>query len=184
MIEYPTKILLATDGSEDSSRAVEVAVALSGKTGAELHVVHVGRAPSPSTGTTVHGASLPTTPYESVVKSARKLLEGEVERAQQAGGNVAGAHLRIGTPAYEVVGLSEELGVDLVVVGSGRPRVVRRAVSVTMRRAVLGHASDYIVRSAHCPVLVVRESHGAAVESDEAADPVEVPLEAREEPGA
>ena len=80
MIEYPTKILLATDGSEDSSRAVEVAVALSGKTGAELHVGHVGRAPSPSTGTTVHGASLPTTPYESVVKSARKLLEGEVER--------------------------------------------------------------------------------------------------------
>jgi nucleotide-binding universal stress UspA family protein len=47
MIEYPTKVLLATDGSEDSARAIEVAVALSGKTGAELHVVHVGQARRP-----------------------------------------------------------------------------------------------------------------------------------------
>ncbi len=51
MIEYPTKVLLATDGSGDSARAIEVAVALSGKTGAELHVVYVGQAPSPSMGT-------------------------------------------------------------------------------------------------------------------------------------
>ncbi len=156
MIEYPTKVLLATDGSEDSARAVEVAVALSGKTGAELYVVHVGQAPSPSTGTTVHSPSLPTEPYESVVKRARKLLEGEVERAQRAGGNVTGSHLRIGTPASEVVGLSEELGADLLVVGGGRPRAVRRAGAATMRRATLGRVSDYIVRSAHCPVLVVR----------------------------
>lgn len=155
MIEYPTKVLLATDGSEDSARAVEVAVALSGKTGAKLHVVHVGQAPSSSTGTTVHSPSLPTEPYESVVKRARKLLEGDVERVQRAGGNVAGSHLRIGTPASEVVGLSEELGADLLVVGSGRPRAVRRAVSGTMRRAALGSVSDYTVRSARCPVLVV-----------------------------
>ncbi len=85
MIEYPTKVLLATDGSDDPARAVEMAVALSGKTGAGLHVVHVGQAPSPSTGTTVHSPSLPTEPYESVVKKARKLLEGEMERAQKAG---------------------------------------------------------------------------------------------------
>lgn len=181
MIEYPTKILLATDGSEDSARAIEVAVALSEKTGAELHVVHVGQAPSPSTGTTAHGMSLPGAPYEAVVKSARQLLEGEVERAQQAGGDVAGSHLRIGTPAYEVVGLSEELGADLVVVGSGRPRSVRRAGASAMRRAVMGRASDHIVRSAPCPVLVVRETahaHEAVEVPEEAADPV------REPPGA
>ena len=54
------------------------------------------------------------------------------------------------------MGLSDELGADLIVVGSGRPRAVRRAVSGTIRRPVLGAAADYIVRSAHCPVLVVR----------------------------
>lgn len=186
MIEYPTKVLLATDGSEDSARATEVAVALSGKAGAELHVVHVGKAPPPSTGTTVHGASLPTTPYESVVKGARKLLEDEVERAQRAGRDVAGSHLRIGTPAYEVVGLSEELGVDLVVVGSGRPRPVRRAGATALRRVVMGRASDDVVRSAPCPVLVVRggESHDTTADgTEEAADPVRDTPETRGEPG-
>jgi nucleotide-binding universal stress UspA family protein len=156
MIEYPTKILLATDGSEDSARAVEVAVALSGKTVAELHVVHVGNAPSPSTGTTGHSPSLPTEPYESVVKRARKLLERQVEQIRESRGNIAETHLRIGSPPYEVVGLSDEIGADLIVVGSGRPRAVRRAVSGTIRRAAIGAVADYIVRSAHCPVLVVR----------------------------
>ena len=40
--EYTTKILLATDGTGDSVRATGVAVSLSSKTGAELHVAHVG----------------------------------------------------------------------------------------------------------------------------------------------
>lgn len=186
MIEYPTKVLLATDGSGDSDRATEVAVALSSKAGAELHVVHVGQAPPPSTGTTVHGASLPTVPYESVVKSARKLLEGEAERVRRAGGGVAGSHLRIGTPAHEVVGLSAELDADLLVVGSGRPRPVRRAGATAMRRVVMGRASDYIVRNAPCPVLVVRggEPHDAVADgTEEAADPVPESPEARGEAG-
>jgi len=54
------------------------------------------------------------------------------------------------------VGLSDEIGADLIVLGSGRPRAVRRAVSETIRRAAIGTATDYIVRSAHCPALVVR----------------------------
>jgi nucleotide-binding universal stress UspA family protein len=33
MIEYPKKVLLATDGVEGSSRAAEVAVALAGQAG-------------------------------------------------------------------------------------------------------------------------------------------------------
>jgi hypothetical protein len=52
-------------------------------------------------------------------------------------------YLRIWSPPYEVVGLSDELGADLIVVGSGRPRAVRRAA--------LGAAADYTVRSDHCP---------------------------------
>ena len=167
MIEYPTKVLLATDGTEDSVKAARLAVALSSKTGAELHVGHVGQAASPGPGmAAAGGGSLPTEPYESVVKRARSLLEREAEQAGELGGSVAETHLRIGQPAYEVVGLSDELGVDLLVVGSGRPRAVRRAVSGTMHRAALGSVSDYAVRSARCPVLVV---HGDSL--PEAAGP-------------
>ena len=53
------------------------------------------------------------------------------------------------------MGLSREIGADLIAVGSGRPRTVRWAVSGTMRRAAVGAAADIAVRSAHCPVLVM-----------------------------
>jgi nucleotide-binding universal stress UspA family protein len=132
MIEYPTKILLATDGTEYSAMAAEAAVALSNKTGAELHVVHVGQAHYSGSGVTVEGGGLPGDSYEAIVDRARKLLERQVEQVRESGGNVTETHLRIGSPPYEVVGMSDEIGADLIVVGSGRPR------------------------SAHCPVLVVR----------------------------
>jgi len=37
---FPTKIVLATDGSEDANLALRAAVDLVEKTGSELHVVH------------------------------------------------------------------------------------------------------------------------------------------------
>ncbi|MDP9474330.1 MAG: universal stress protein [Actinomycetota bacterium] len=155
MIEYPKKILLATDGGADSAHAAEVAVALASKEGAQLHLVHVGQAPSQASGVTVEGGALPGEPEGYAELLARKLLEKQVEGVRKAGGDVSGSHLRIGQPAAEVVSLGEEIGADLLVVGSGRPRAMRRAVSGTMRRAALGRVSDYVVRSARCPVLVV-----------------------------
>src|SRR5919112_829294 len=156
MIEYPTKILLATDGGEDSVTAAEAAVALSNKTGAELHVVNVGQAQSSGPGVTVEGRTSSAEPYETIVERARRLLEWQMEQIRESGGTVTETHLRIGSPPYEVVGLSDEIGADMIVVGSGRPRAVRRAVSGTIRRAAIRAAADYIVRSAHCPLLVVR----------------------------
>lgn len=37
---FPAKILVATDGSEDALLAAQAAIELSGRTEAELHVVH------------------------------------------------------------------------------------------------------------------------------------------------
>ncbi len=42
MALFPTRILLATDGSPDAALAARSAVELSGNTGSELRVVHVG----------------------------------------------------------------------------------------------------------------------------------------------
>jgi nucleotide-binding universal stress UspA family protein len=41
MTDFPTRILLATDGSEDAAFAARTAVNLANKTGSELHVVYV-----------------------------------------------------------------------------------------------------------------------------------------------
>lgn len=156
MIEYPTKILLATDGGADSVRAGQVAVALAAKHEAELHVVHVGHAASSTSGVTVEGGGLPGEPPGYAERQAEKLLEGQVEQLGSIGGTVTEPHLRMGQSAAEVVTLSEELEADLLVVGSGGPRPVRRVLAATTRRPAIGRVSEVIVRTAPCPVLVVR----------------------------
>lgn len=156
MIEYPRKVLLATDGSEDSGRAAHAAVALATNADAELHVGHVGHVGTSASTAAGTRPPLPGEPPGYAERQARRLLDGQVEVVQVAGGTVSETHLRMGQPAHEVVALADEIGADLIVVGSGGPGTVRRAVSATMRRAAMGRISDAIVRSAHCPVLVVR----------------------------
>ena len=39
---FPTRVLLATDGSENAAHATDVAARLSNETGSELHVSYVG----------------------------------------------------------------------------------------------------------------------------------------------
>ena len=80
---------------------------------------------------------------------AREVLEVEVEKVRSAGGTVVQAHLMEGRIAPEIVGLAEQIGAGLIVMGSrGRGGI---------RRALVGSVSDAVVRHAHCPVLVVRE---------------------------
>jgi nucleotide-binding universal stress UspA family protein len=71
-----------------------------------------------------------------------------VEQVREVGGEVSAAHVRVGLPAPEIVGLADELGVGLVVLGS-------RGLGA-LKRAVMGSVSDSVVRHAHGPVLVVR----------------------------
>ena len=53
-----------------------------------------------------------------------------------------------------------EVGADLVLVGSGGPGSVRRAVAAATSRAALGRASNTVIRTAHCPVLVAHGDRG------------------------
>jgi nucleotide-binding universal stress UspA family protein len=138
------RILLATDGSEEGELATRVAVKLAKSTGAELHLVHVKLIPI-------------TPPYPEVLdwkedleraeREARELLDEQVKKVEDAGGTVAAVHLREEQPAEEIVALAEELGAYLIVVGSRHRGRIRRALA--------GSVSDWVVRHARCPVLVV-----------------------------
>ena len=158
MIEYPNKILVATDGTEDSARAARLAAALAARCGAELHAAHIWR---PGAAETVTAAAtrppLPGEPPGYAERQARKLIGAEVRRIEEEGVPVTEAHLRAGQPAQALVALAAELGADLLVVGSGRPRAVRRAGAAAARRPLLGKVADAVVRSARCPVLVAHQ---------------------------
>ena len=145
---FPTRILLATDGSEEAELAALRAVDLAQSTDSELHVVHVGVVPiflQSYPGTLGYYGKL----YEQIEDTSRELLRKQSLRVKAAGGTVAGTHLRMGAVALEIVALAEALGVGLIVMGS-------RGLG-GVRRALMGSVSDSVVRHAHCPVLVVRQ---------------------------
>ena len=149
---FPTKILLATDGSEDAQLALSTAADLANSTNSELHVVTV--APGiPDPVYQIHEASLRYETYEEALQAiraeAQRVLDEQVEKIEEAGGTVAQAHLRIGERRDQaIVHLADEIGAGLIVMGS-------RGLG-GLRRALMGSVSDSVVRHAHCPVLVVR----------------------------
>ena len=155
---FPTRILLATDGSENVSPATDVAVQLSKVTDSELHITYVGEDAYSATliypeitdpgGVEREDPVLLEQLQRQFEQMSRRVLETEVEKVREAGGTVAQTHLRMGKAAAEIVELAEELGARLVVVGS-------RGLG-GIRRALTGSVSDSVVRHAHCPVLVVR----------------------------
>jgi nucleotide-binding universal stress UspA family protein len=153
MSTFPTRILLATDSSEEAELAALRAVELADATDSELHVVHVGVVPiflKSYPGTLGYERRL----YEEIEEMSRELLRKQSWRVKVAGGTVAGTHLRMGAVDLEIVALAEELGADLIVMGS-------RGLG-GLRRALMGSVSDSVVRHAHCPVLVVRPEKGQA----------------------
>jgi nucleotide-binding universal stress UspA family protein len=149
---FPTRILLATDGSEEAELATLRAVDLAEKTDSELHVVHVGLVPGfleSYPGTLGYERRI----YQQIEEESRQRLRELSWRVKFAGGAVAGSHLRMGKVAPEVVALAKELGVGLIVIGCRGHGGIRRAIE--------GSISDRVIRHAPCPVLVVR-SHERA----------------------
>ena len=145
MSVFPTKILLATDGSEDAAQATEAATDLAKRSGSELHVVHVWH-------------DVPSSYRRGFVKrelrrQGQEILDEQVRKIESAGVRVTGAHLREGRTANEIIELSDELEVGLLVVGS-------RGLG-PVRRILMGSHSEEIVHHAHVPVLVVRRGDSA-----------------------
>jgi nucleotide-binding universal stress UspA family protein len=146
---FPTRILLATDGSAEAVLAEEAAAALAAGTGSELHVVYVV-------------STVPELPYpraaareqaEAMLERRRltalRLLDLRVRRVEELGGSVAASHYREGNPEKEVIRLGEELDVGLIMTGGKkRPRIER----------LFGAGfSERVLRKANRPVLVVGE---------------------------
>jgi nucleotide-binding universal stress UspA family protein len=151
---FPTRILLATDGSEEATLAAQTAIDLANKTGSELHVVYADMLPYSTALYEGYQAGVDAGAYlqdesEELTHIGQGRLDEQVRKIKAAGGSVAQAHLRVGRPEAEITALAEEIGAGLIVVGS-------RGLG-GIRRAMLGSVSDAVVRHAHCPVMVVRK---------------------------
>jgi nucleotide-binding universal stress UspA family protein len=148
-VSFPTKILLATDGSKEAELAASTAADLASSTGSELHVLSV--CPGSAYVHPYYEVRFPEA-AERLRREAREerqeMLDEQVERIREAGGSVAQTHIRTGEAAAEIVALAEEMGAGLLVMGSHGLGGIRRAL--------IGSVSAAVVPHAHCPILVVR----------------------------
>ena len=144
---FPTRILVATDGSREAALAVTTAADLAKSTDSELHVVHVGQMPL------VYHPERHAyrAEYEEHEREAQQRLEAQLERIEGADATLlAQSHLRMGRADEEIVELAQSIEAGMIVMGSrGQGRI---------RRALLGSVSESVVRHAPCPVIIVRET--------------------------
>ncbi len=75
---FPTKILLATDGSDHAELALSTAVDMATSTDSELHVVTV------APGYPSYDVNVPQV-VEQLRQQAEKILEDQVEKVERAG---------------------------------------------------------------------------------------------------
>ena len=143
----PIQVVVAYEFSPSAEAALERAVEVACR--APQHVLHVLTAIDAR-----HG--LPIAPTNHVTYEYAEQIQRMVsERIKALFADRASAsevqffvHARIGRPSEEILKLAEEVGADLVFVGSnGRTGV---------ERMVLGSVSERVVREARCPVLVAR----------------------------
>jgi nucleotide-binding universal stress UspA family protein len=149
---FPTRILLATDGSREAQLAARTAADIANSTNSELHLLTVARG-NPDPVYHIHEGGLRYETYQQALDAikgeAQKVLDEQVQEIEAAGGNVKEAYLRVGERRDQaIVHLAEELGAGLIVMGS-------RGLG-GVRRALMGSVSDSVVHHAHCPVMIVR----------------------------
>jgi nucleotide-binding universal stress UspA family protein len=140
MNRFPNKILLATDGSENTAQATKAAVDIARRRGSEIHLIHVWH--------DVHTPHAHAFVKSELRRQGREILDKEVKRIGEMGGTITRSHLREGRTFEEVIKLVDELEADLLLVGSHGYR--------GLRRMLIGSQSEDIVHHAHRPVLVVR----------------------------
>ena len=77
---FPTKILVATDGSEEARQATQAAAELSKETGSEVHVTYVLPSPNELRGHHLYSKEVMNSVLERAEEEGRSFLEEEAER--------------------------------------------------------------------------------------------------------
>ncbi len=153
----PRHVLAATDGTEAAEAAVDHAVALTRLFDARLTVLRVVSVPG--------GLASPYIPHAAEMDrdlSAAREREAEeglaATQARLPADLNSRAHLvRAYHPARGILTAIDDLGCDLVAVGTHRRS--------TVARAVLGSVADKVVRASPVPVLVGHSTRRAETES-------------------
>jgi len=147
------KMLVAVDGSENATKALDFALDLAEKYGVGLTILNVSE--SPSMGTVPPDQTSLSTESMALFSKDLTNIHQEILRkaavyAKEIKPNIVLAtKLREGNPASQIVAEAKESDVDLIVVG-------HRGVGRVKELFGLGGISDKVAHQAPCNVVIVR----------------------------
>ena len=143
-------LLVATDGSKLSGKAVAHAIALAKPLGAKITAFYAApEMPLPVYAEGVVFQPLSKKEYTaSMTKEANKVLEAVVARAKAAGVSCTGSHAIAPSPWEAILAASKRTKCDVIVMASHG----RRGVSALL----LGSETQKVLTHSKIPVIVVR----------------------------
>ncbi|OXM83070.1 universal stress protein [Paenibacillus rigui] len=139
-----SKILVAYDGSETSERALDSALKLAKLNHySKVDIIHIFNLPAYFVGT---GVFIPP----AAVEDNSHYTEQLIEKIKEVVADLSNIHIEVrnGAITKEILGYAEEIGAELLIVGS-------RGLS-GISEFVLGSVSHNLVQHAKIPVLVIK----------------------------
>lgn len=140
------KILVPTDFSETSKKAVQYALRFAEQFGCEIALLYVVEPATPAIGA-------PLAIEASMVKDEFSTAERELRvlaaESHSNGANFISSFVRVGHAPNEITKAATELDIDLIIIATHG--------YTSWRNLCIGSTSERVVRTAPCPVLVVRE---------------------------
>ena len=145
-----THLLVPTDGSDLSVRALDQAIGLARALGARLTVLHA-RPPVPlpilGLGDAIDPATIDTL-LQASRESAERVMTEALAQVRHAGLEPGQQAVEHASPHAAIVTAARELGCDLVVMASHGRR--------GLEGLLLGSETQKVLATSPCPVLVVR----------------------------
>jgi nucleotide-binding universal stress UspA family protein len=144
-----TKILVATDGSENAAAALRAAAAIAQKFGSRVEALSVFSVPvavAPVVG--APGVTFDAASLVAIAEEVQNSVASRTADTMQSLGLEPIVRSETGHPAETICRIADEEKFDLIVIGS-------RGLS-EWKSFLLGSVSDRVAHHAHCSVLIVK----------------------------
>jgi nucleotide-binding universal stress UspA family protein len=149
MIRLKT-VLVATDFSEPSAKALDYGRALARTFGATLHVLHVVENALAYSGADMGAGVAYASLQQELEEAARAQLNKAVRDDDRRELNARTALLTSSSPALTIASYARDTEADVIVIGThGR---------AGLSHLLMGSVAEKVVRLAPCPVLTVRHA--------------------------
>jgi nucleotide-binding universal stress UspA family protein len=137
-------IVIATDGSENSQRAISCGIEIAKLSGATVHALYVVDTPSIISETWTAGKEVV---HELIISEGKKILSRVKKITEDSGVEVKEVLLE-GHPSEEIINFAENNNMDLIVMGTlGKTGI---------EKFLMGSVAENVVRNSKIPVMVVR----------------------------